>query len=227
MIAHSAAMTERNISLVILCGGGSRRMGFPKHLIRLGGTTIIEHLAVGLGARFDEVLVVGSDLPPALPHRIRRVGDLLPMQNPLVGIYSGLTAAINDLCFVLACDMPYVMPPLVDVIVRSIQEADVAVPVVSGHFEPLCAAYRRAVIPAARQTLDSRNYKVAALYEHIRVQKVHETALRIADPDLQSFININTKRELAALSAETPFLRGPGSGDEPLRLKCAQELPNP
>jgi molybdopterin-guanine dinucleotide biosynthesis protein A len=172
-------------------------MGFPKHEIQIGRTNIVEHLIERLRPQFDEVLLVGTHLPSACRVGVRVIRDLLPVRSPLVGIYSGLAAAANDLCFVVACDMPCVLPALVEMILSSAQEADVAVPVVDGYYEPLCAAYRRTAIPVIERALHSACYRITAVYEHLRIREVPRSDIQTIDPDLQSFVNINTRQDLA------------------------------
>lgn len=175
-------------------------MGFPKQSIQIEGTNIIQHLVERLGPQFDEVLLVGDGPPAVHSDKLRVIRDLLQVQSPLVGIHSGLAAAANDLCFAVACDMPCVLPQLVEMILGSAGETDVAVPVINGYYEPLCAAYRQTAVPAIERALRSERYKVADIYEDLRIREIHESDIRAIDPQLRSFININTRHDLALLA---------------------------
>ena len=189
-------MTEK-VTLILLAGGSSKRMGQPKHLLLTSRGTLIEHLDLRLRHLFSETLAVGRDLAPM---RLRTVSDLCVAQSPLVGIYSGLLASETDINFVLACDMPFVNPTLVSYLISCVGDVDVVVPIVNGYYEPLCAVYRKQAIPVIGEVLDRNVLKVTEIYSDLLVREVPEQRLRAFDSELTSFINLNTPRELALLS---------------------------
>jgi len=186
-------------TLAILVGGESRRMGLPKHLLPASGGTVIEHLIGKLSSLFVETLVVGRRLNLE-GGGFRIVEDARPEQCPLVGIVSGLSAAKSDLCFVLACDLPFVKPELVQYLLSRAGGVDIVVPIINGYYEPLCAVYRRTAIPVIQETLDQGVLKITEIYDRLRLRKVPESDIRRFDPELASFINLNTPRELRLLS---------------------------
>lgn len=76
------------------------------------------------------------------------VPDPVPDLGPIAGVASGLAAAHGAICVVLAGDLPFVMPDLVDRLsaeLASDAEVDAVVPRARGRAQPLCAAYRREV----------------------------------------------------------------------------------
>ncbi len=131
-------------SLLVLAGGGSRRMGRPKALLQVAGTTLIEFVAGRLEPEFAEVLISANEVaqvPPALAARARIVHDLHLNAGPLAGIEAGLAAASRPALLAVACDMPFVSPALARRLVADCAGHDAAVPVVDGRPEPVCAAY--------------------------------------------------------------------------------------
>lgn len=76
------------------------------------------------------------------------VPDPVPDLGPLAGLASGLDAAPGAICVVLAGDLPFVAPDLVDRLSGDLAddaEVDAVVPRARGRAQPLCAAYRREV----------------------------------------------------------------------------------
>ena len=189
-------MTEK-ATLILLAGGKSKRMGQPKHLLLTSQGTLIEQLDLCLRHLFSETLVVGRDLASM---QLRTVSDLYLAQSPLVGIYSGLLSSQTDVNFVLACDMPFVKSALVSYLISYAGDVDVVVPVVNGYYEPLCAVYCKRAIPVIKELLDRNVLKVTEIYSQLLVREVPEQTLRAFDPELSSFINLNTPRELALLN---------------------------
>jgi len=186
-------------TLIILAGGASRRMGQPKHLLATRGGTLIEHIGRRLSPQFAETLLVGRD-EDLIPDGMRFVQDACPVRSPLVGIYSGLLAARTDTCIIIGCDMPFVVPSLVQELAARCSGVDVVVPVVNGFCEPLLAAYRRSCIPAIETALDEGRLKVTSIYRDLTVREVPEEAIRRIDPELTSFTNLNTPKQLGLLA---------------------------
>jgi len=185
-------------SLLILAGGDSKRMGFPKHELRMGNHTIVELLASRLAPLFSEMLLVGQPSQD-VSENLRWVKDEFSLQSPLVGIYSGLKHARNDLCFALGCDMPFVIPAVVDLILKSSDNVDIAVPVVRGFFEPLCAAYRKSALEPIERAIREGQLKVSSLFRELRVATISEKRIQSLDPDLRSFTNLNAPHDVEAL----------------------------
>ena len=191
---------QEEATLIILAGGQSRRMGRPKHLLPSPHGTLIDHHIERLAHLFVETLVVGRGLRLA-EGGFRIVEDARHEQCPLVGIYSGLRAANTDLGFVLACDLPFVKPELVQYLLSSADGFDITVPIVNGYYEPLCAVYRRTAIAAAEYALGAGARKTTKIYDYLRLHPVSEREIRRFDPNLASFVNLNTPKQLKLLSS--------------------------
>jgi len=190
----------RRASLIILAGGEARRMGYPKCLLHVpGGPTLVEHLVEKLAPLVPEILVTGR--PPPLVEGTRPVRDRYRVHSPLVGLEAGLAASSFDISLVVACDMPFVVPSLADYLLSLAAGADAVVPRVRGYFEPLFAVYRRRILPVVRSHIKAGDLKVTGIYRELAVRAVPEPELRRFDPELKSFINLNTVRDLALLNA--------------------------
>jgi molybdopterin-guanine dinucleotide biosynthesis protein A len=182
-------------TLVVLAGGEAKRLGFPKDRLTVDGQPVLDRLCQRLGTLFAETVVVGRHIDGLPPH-VRVVEDRYGVRSPLVGIHAGLIASQTDLTFVVACDMPYVEPKLVEHVLGRSGGAQVVVPVVRGYYEPLCALYRRTCVGAIEQLIGRGILKVSALYERVGVHEVGEEELQQYDPELRSFVNLNAPTEI-------------------------------
>ncbi len=190
-------MNREPATLVILAGGESKRMGFPKHRLTVDGRAILTHLQERLGGLFEETIVVGRDLD-VVPEDVRVTEDRFIARSPLVGIHGGLSASKTDLTFVVACDMPYVEPKLVEFLLSQAEGFDVVVPVVRGYYEPLCAAYRKTCLDPIDRLIARGILKVTDVYTHVRAHAISETQVARFDPGLRSFANLNTPARAGA-----------------------------
>ena len=185
-------MSREPATLIILAGGESKRMGFPKHRLIVDGERVIDRLHQRLGPLFAGTIVVGRDIEN-LPPSVRLVGDLYDVRAALVGIHAGLLASTTDLCFVVACDMPHVEPRLGEFLLEQSAGFDVVIPVARSYYEPLCAVYRRTCLEPIEQLITGGVLKVSELYRFVDVCEALEDQVLEHDPELQSFENLNEK----------------------------------
>jgi len=107
--SHRAMISLMQASLLVLAGGGSRRMGRAKAWLEVGDTFLLRYVVDRLAPAFSEVMVSFAEpeqLEEPLPYRI--VFDRKHSAGPLAGLEAGLLAARNEVVFAVACDMPYV-----------------------------------------------------------------------------------------------------------------------
>ncbi len=200
------------LSVAILAGGQSRRMGTDKALLRLtpDGPTLAERVVAAAGAVADEVLIVANDERLQFLG-LRTVSDAYPGTGALGGIYSAVAAAAHPHCLVVACDMPFLSPSLLRAMAAEPREYDVCAPYLvvgenrqgggRGVYETLHAIYGRAALPAMREQLTLGNYRIVGFFPHVRVRPLPEATLRQHDPALRSLFNVNTPERLAEARA--------------------------
>jgi molybdenum cofactor guanylyltransferase len=181
--------------LLVLAGGGSRRMGRPKAWIEVGETVLVRHVVDRLAPAFSEVIVSFAEpeqMDHLLPYRV--VFDRKRSAGPLAGIEAGLLAARNEVLFALGCDMPYVTRSTAEMAVAAAHQADAAIPRHDGLYEPVCAAYRRSALPVIVAALDAGSYTA-----HDVVMDMDVTWLEDVDPaELES---LNTPADVARFNA--------------------------
>ncbi len=181
--------TPATATLLVLAGGESRRMGRPKALLPVGGTTLVEWIVERLAPACEGLLVSARD-PNAVPPGLRRhfVGDLHVGAGPLAGVEAGLAATRHPIVVAVACDMPNVTPDLVRLLVAESARHDAAVPRVGGRPEPACAAYRISAAGAIAAALGSGRLRAADALEELDVNWLDGLS-----PHL--FRNINTPQD--------------------------------
>ena len=110
------------LTLAILAGGrGERLGGAEKGLLRIGGRTLIERqLALAGGMR--EVLLVTPRPAPYADLPVRLVTDERVGRGPGAGLAAALAAARTPWVLVLGCDMPFVTPEVLGLLVAAREE---------------------------------------------------------------------------------------------------------
>jgi len=187
------------LSIVIQAGGESRRMGQDKALVPFLGQPLIQRVIQRLAPIAAEVLVT-TNHPERLEFLgLRMEGDLWPERSSLGGLYTAVHAARYPLAGVVACDMPFSNPTLLQAEAELLLAGayDVTIPQEAQGLEPLHAVYRRETcLPAIRSALESGEKRMISWFPSVKVKVLDLEEVRIYDPSGIAFININTLDEL-------------------------------
>ncbi|MCW4030685.1 MAG: molybdenum cofactor guanylyltransferase [Candidatus Bathyarchaeota archaeon] len=222
-----------NRAALVLAGGKARRFQSgadnweDKAVALLEGKPLLVHVIQGVNSVVDEVLVCVND--PERGYRYRRILEAygipnakivvdsveVPMKGPNLAIMSGLKATQADQCVTVPCDMPYLNPKVAAYLLDQATDAEVTVPMwPNGNLETLLMALQRVPTLEITQTLltlkrpRADDIPRAASKTHL-ISPLKE--IRNLDPQLQSFININSKKELKTLP--TRSIQGPATQD--------------
>jgi molybdenum cofactor guanylyltransferase len=184
------------ITGVIQAGGKSTRMGGqPKALIELGGRRIVERVVAALAPAVDDVLIVTNTPELYTFLGLPMVGDVYPDRGSLGGIYSGLRAA-GEVALTVACDMPFLHPEVVRLVVSRAGEGDVVIPRVGNQLETMHAAYGKACLPHIEKRLLAGQLRIVEFFAGVQVVEIAESDVaRFRDPAVV-FMNVNTPDEL-------------------------------
>ncbi|NNL41034.1 MAG: molybdenum cofactor guanylyltransferase [Desulfobacterales bacterium] len=201
---------------VILAGGMNTRFsGQPKAFISVGGKRIIDHLYSIFNALFEDIILVTNDPHKFLEWNIKIVADLFAVRSSITGIHAGLFYTLNPHAFFAACDTPFLKKELVETIISSIEQGiDVVVPQTQAGFEPLCAVYSKKCLKPIEEQILQNQLTIRKLFKKRRVKKIPEKILRIQDPDLVSFFNINTPQDQEKAEKMFKKLKTKDSSDE-------------
>ena len=185
-----------DLSIAILAGGRSSRMGTDKAFVSvLGGPLIEEILSQSAGLGLESLIVTNRPAEYAYLG-VPLFGDVLPDKGPLGGLYSALHSAARPHVLCIACDMPFVVRPLLDYLISLIPEGDAIMPRLDGEAEPFRAIYSRACLAPIRAALEAGRMRMISFFPDVRVRFVEEAEIDRFDPQHLSFFNVNTPEDL-------------------------------
>lgn len=186
-----------DVTAFILAGGKSSRMGTDKAFLLLQGETLLARALRVCRTICNDVRIVGDrkKFSPFAPV----VEDVFPGCGPLAGLHAALRASATDLNLLLAVDLPFVSPGLLQFLTGRAQQSSalVTVPSIGQRWQPLCAVYRRDFANLAEPALRAGRYKIDALFGPKITHRVPEAELRSAGFSPEAFRNLNTPEELA------------------------------
>lgn len=177
-------------------------MGQDKGLAPFLDRPLIQRVIERLAPIADQVIVT-TNRPEAYAFLdLPLFPDVFPGRGALGGLYTALHAAGHPLAAVVACDMPFVNPALIvaqrELLERDISPAlDAVIPRLDGGLEPFHAVYRRdTCLPLIREAIEADKWRVDAWFSQAQMYFMGEPELRRYDPELLSFMNVNTPDEL-------------------------------
>lgn len=166
-------------------------MGTDKAFLRVGDELLIERQLRCLGeAGADELLISGRKGADYSFLRGKVVYDEHPDAGPLAGIAAVLKAASWPLVLVLAVDMPAMTPAMLDKILSGCDEGLGCVPAQQEGFQPLAAAYPKALMEIADRLLSERQYSMHRFVTEALARELVEL-LPLATSEQLCFINWN------------------------------------
>ena len=123
--------------------------------------------------------------------------------GPNRAILTGLKASNADFCLTIPCDMPFVKSKVIDYMFNLAEDHEVVIPMWSnGKLETLLTVLKRSIVLEIVQTLCQLKRSHAddiprAAAKTLLFSPVK--SIKKLDPELKSFININTKEDLQKL----------------------------
>lgn len=191
-------MRLTHIEGAVLCGGSSTRMGRDKATLPFLGVPLAVRVAQALDECLERVRFVAKD------HELAALGrevivDRHPEQAALVGVAAALAACEAPAVLVAACDLVHLDPRVVLALCALAPvdgPADVIAPVGPKGAEPLCAIYRKRLLPEVERRLAAGDFALHALLRDSACTLVPEADLRALDPTLRSLTNANSPDDL-------------------------------
>lgn len=181
---------------IVLCGGHSSRMGFPKALLPFGAESMVGRVVRILAEAATPVVVVAAEDQslPAFPAGVRVVRDRQPNRGPLEGLAAGLAALADTSCqaaYLSGCDVPLLQAAFVRRMIERLGNHQIAVPCAGGQLHPLSAVYRLTVQPHVQRLLQEDRRGPVHLFNLCDTRQVSAEELAEVDPQLQSLVNVN------------------------------------
>ena len=177
----------------------------------LAGETMLGRQTRLLRSVSRVVAVVGRDAASPGPERSSAAGswaDGLPLlrdafsgRGPLAGVYTALSWTRTEFNLFLGCDLPSITTPFLRYLTTCALscQADVTVPQSREHrYQPLCAVYRRRVLPVIRARLARGENKVSGFFPSVVCRVVSWPEIASAGFPAGIFANMNAPEEYQA-----------------------------
>jgi molybdopterin-guanine dinucleotide biosynthesis protein A len=186
------------LTIAILAGGQSQRMGRDKAFLSFRGRPLIRWVIDRLRDITDDMVIIAPLTNEYLALGLRVTPDRLDGRGSLGGLYTALSSATHPLAAVVPCDAPFISPVLLahERDLLSSSGLDAVVPSSMESLEPLHAVYRcETCRPAIRAALDAGEQRMIAWHSRVRVRVLTSAETAVFDASGLMFINLNTPND--------------------------------
>lgn len=228
------------LSLIILAGGRSSRMGQDKASLPWHGTTLLQDMIWrSQSIAFAEIIISANEqpdlscLPPEILSRTHIAADRHPGWGPLGGMEAAFRASTCSYCLVLSVDLPfYDFSPVKRLLpeLTQIPPVDLFLPMSESRPQPLAAVYRRGpTLKAVQATLTAEKRRVLSIVDALTVRILDDAGSPILYTNINTpsaykdalAIDINRRR---AVPVATISAGRSGSGKTALAVEVIAEL---
>ncbi len=178
---------------IILAGGKSSRMGREKGLVEFRGKPLIQ-FEIDLLLHFTDRILISSGNPDYGSFKLEMVPDDVLGLGPAAGLASALRNSETLWNVVLACDLPFLEPELIDFLLVNTSGFQAVIPCHDGGNEPLAGLYRRDLAEQFTNAMASGTLAIHKILETVSVKYVDVSHLFVRYPLL--FANFNTLQDL-------------------------------
>jgi molybdopterin-guanine dinucleotide biosynthesis protein A len=177
-------------TVAILIGGQSKRMGSPKHLVRLhSGQTMLETMLQFASNLSRQVVILGGEVQGQ-----HCIPDLRHEQGPVSGIEALLRSELDTKYLIVGCDMPSLTIESITPLVQCTNSALfsnnnrlLGLPLyVYGNVSAACSKY-----------LDEGGRSIGGF-----VSQIENTVIPLHEKEAKTFLSINSPEDLDKFSLE-------------------------
>jgi molybdenum cofactor guanylyltransferase len=195
--ASTPLCSARNdLTVVLLAGGESRRMGKDKAMSLFRGKPLWQIQLETLRKLEPEEIFVSARIDPSWrPDDVRFVADIPPLCGPLSGLVASLDQMRTTHLLALAIDMPWMSSKYLEFLCAQIEPGRGVVPKIAGRAEPLAAIYPREAATEFHNALTGPDFSLqSVIHDLVASGKLSEPS--VAEGHKRLFRNANVASEL-------------------------------
>lgn len=171
----------------ILIGGKSQRFGSPKWKVHLNNETILDRLWKTCNI-FQEKFIIGKNNPENFVKPF--IKDLLMLDAPINGLYTGIIQASTEWIFLLSCDIPLIDSSIIEKLWnQKVERTKAVVPIAFNKSQVTCAFYHKSILSQLESAINFKSYSLQSLLDDI-------SPLTVDFKNDKRFFNMNTEKDL-------------------------------
>ena len=180
-----------DITIVILAGGKSSRMGEDKGLMSLNGKPMIKHIIDTVKELDLDSIIISNDKKYEC-FGIPVFEDIFKDIGPLGGIHAGFENTQTSKILILSCDMPYINKNIINYILKNSKLNNIVITKHGKNIHPLIGIYDKNIVNKLLESIRDKKLKAIDLAKELKCYILDLTKKF----DNTLFHNINSKNDL-------------------------------
>ena len=178
------------IPCVIFAGGKSSRMGRDKALLPFGSFATLTEFQLAKFRPYFKDIYISCKNRQKFDFEANFIEDLKEYKDaaPHVGLISVFEQLKSDAIFVLSVDVPFFEIQHFQKLYLALDSHEAVIAKSPNGTQPLCAIYKKSILPHLKELTEAKKYRFAHLFEKIDVAFVP-----FAEEEI--FTNLNTPEE--------------------------------
>lgn len=158
---------------------------------------------------FSEIIVATNSPEKYDGFHVKIATDEFRTKGPLAGMHAAFGVTRCSHAFVVACDMPFLHPEPIAMLLRYVDDSDAVIPWWDGDIEPLHAVYATSLRGPIELALANGTSAIRDFLPTIRVTYLPESLMRGVPGADEAFRNVNTPQDAERYAVE---IEGKGRG---------------
>ena len=213
--------SNRSLGVVILAGGQSQRMGYPKWKLPFGDESLLQRTVRICRQISSEIVIAGVDgqTYPDLENLPAIIRDKNHNCGPLEGIRGGLEYLERQGLhwgFVTACDVPELVPQVAENLLQHSDGFEAVIPYQAERVYGMTAIYQCKLHKRIDELIKNPQLRVSELSKEFHANRIPVDTLRSVDQELTSLANVNYPDQYLQVLEKLGFT-APAGFDDPLK----------
>lgn len=179
----------------ILAGGKSKRFGQDKLSYSIGGRRVIDRVIDSASRVFRPVYIVVKEPKKFAWTGAELIEDIVKVQAPISGLLTALERAEGNRFCLLAGDYPLIKSEVLKRLVE-LADGDATLFRIRDQVHPLIGIYSRTIIKTVQESFSEGRLSLKGILDMVDARYIDENHIIDVDPELNSFLNMNTKEDL-------------------------------
>ena len=192
------------LTVAILAGGRSRRMGCDKALLPVGGVPMLQRVIDAAQSLSNQRILVSNHSERHASFGWPLLADAFPDAGPLGGLATALRHATTSHLLLLACDMPFLTPGLLHHLIEQAGSHQAVVPDSDDGLQPLCAVYTCSIAPLVEASIAAGQLGVRKFVAQLDTHIIPPCEWQLFAGETHPFANLNTPEEYHQENEKSP-----------------------
>jgi molybdopterin-guanine dinucleotide biosynthesis protein A len=181
-------VSYKDIPLVIFAGGKSSRMKRDKSLLPFSSYPTLTEYQLKRFSPYFKKIYISTKTKEKFDFDTNFIEDFTTLESsPFIGLISVLESLKDEYIFVLSVDTPFFKYQDYLKLVKEL-DSQAIVAKTKNSYQPLCAVYKRDILPTLKELHEKKLYKFSFLYDKIKTRFVEFE-------DERSFDNLNFPKD--------------------------------